>query len=264
MEPKTHMCLRPKSIECTHGQCRQWTLPDGIIPQQQEACCWEVEMKHSSSFTAQDRLHGRQGGHKRLLQRRAGLFNLLNHPANTSQSLEWRTWTRAQGSCQHSHALWSAISFLARCPAAWRGLLESLCCFARWVSVCRGGNWSAVRLVSVLQRARAVAEVNVFGFPLLVTGGCMAACCACSSAPIIACLVSQVCCWTGRSPAPAWSYEQKGGASHSWAVRDGQKHSLRLGHLQVQHRSKALSLWQPVSGYLTLGKTEVRKPWLNL
>ena len=115
---------------------------------------------------------------------------------------------------------------------------------------------SAVSLISVLQRARAVIQVDVFGFLLLVIGGCMTVCCACSSAPIIACLGSPVCHQTSRSPAPAWSYEQKGGASHSWAVRDGQKRSLRLGHLQVQHQSKALSLWQPE----TLGNTEVRKP----
>lgn len=40
MEPKTHMCLWPTSIESTLGQYRQWTLPNGIISQQQEACCW--------------------------------------------------------------------------------------------------------------------------------------------------------------------------------------------------------------------------------
>lgn len=47
---------------------------------------------------------------------------------------------------------------------------------------------------------------------------------------------------------------------YSWAVRDGWKHSMRLGHLQVQHQSKALSLWQPE----TLGNAEVRKALAQL
>lgn len=104
----------------------------------------QMEMKHSRSSTAEDRSHSRQGGHKHLVQERTRFFNLLNHPAKPSQSSEQRTWMRVQGTLQHSYALCSAISFLARCPMAWRRLLESLPCFSYPASLCQGGYQPAV------------------------------------------------------------------------------------------------------------------------
>lgn len=152
-------------------------------------------MKHGSSFTAQDRLHGGQEGHK-------------------------------------------CLAFL-------------------YLSGCRSAEGLSISSESHSREPELSLRLMYLGFPLPMTGGCMA---ACSSAPVIACRGSQVCHRTGGSPASAWMYEQKGGASHCWADRDGPKHSLSLGHLQVQHQSRALSLWQPE----TLGSAEVRKALAQL
>lgn len=66
-------------------------FPIASSPDSGKPAIRQMEMKHSGSFMAQDRLHSRQGGHKNLVLCRTGLFNLLNRPANTSQSSEQRT-----------------------------------------------------------------------------------------------------------------------------------------------------------------------------
>lgn len=94
--------------------------------------------------TATPPCHSRQGGHKHLVQDRTGFFNLPSHSAKPSQSPEWRTWMRVQDIVQHTYAVCSALSFLARCPVAWQRLLESLPCFAFPASLCQGSYQPAV------------------------------------------------------------------------------------------------------------------------
>lgn len=147
----------------------------------------QMEMKHSRSSTAEDRSHSRQGGHKHLVQERTRFFNLLNHPAKPanpqSREPEWG-----------SKALFNIVMLYALPYLSWQGApwLDEGCwkaCPAFLIQPHSAkGVISQQCLISVLQTTRAVTEVDVFGFPWLVTGRCGL------SAIIITCFGSHVCC----------------------------------------------------------------------
>lgn len=123
MVPQTPVRPCPRLIKFTHGQHIWWVLLNGILTQQQEACCLVDggEAQHGTGCTEG------KGEHKCFVWCMAGLFSPPHHRVNTNQLPVWRTWTRAQGSFQHSHALCSAVYSLARHPAARLGS-DSPCC----------------------------------------------------------------------------------------------------------------------------------------
>lgn len=154
-----------------------------------------------------------KGGHKHFIQCLAGLFSLPHCPVNKSVP-RVENLNETQGSFWHSHALCSAISLLARHPAA---------------------QLDSESLTAVLEKARVVTEVDIFGFPWPVTGKCLTMCCACSSALLLA-------AWALSEAAKPMgahilhgimSSQYKPGGYHCWADRNRQKHSFNLCHLQV-------------------------------
>lgn len=109
-------------------------------------------------------------------------------------ALPYLSW---QGALWLGEGCWKALPALLIQPQSAKWIINQQC------------------LISVLQGTRAVTEVDAFGFPWLVTGRCLL------SSIVVPCLGSQVCCQYSRSPALAQSDKEKGGTSHSWAVRDG-------------------------------------------
>lgn len=152
-------------------------------------------------------------GHKHLIQNVAGLFSLPHCPVNKSVP-RVENLNETQGSFWHSHALCSAIYLLARHPAAWFG---------------------SESLIAVLEKARAVTEVDVFGFSWLVTSKCLTMCCACSSALLFAALaLSGAAKPTGAHILHGvMNSQHKPGGYHCWAVRHRQKQSFNLCYLWV-------------------------------
>lgn len=98
-------------------------FPMASSPNSRKPAAWWMEVKHSMGQAAQRA----RGKHKCFIWCMAGLFSPPHHRVNTNHLPVWRTWMRAQGSFQHSHALCSAVYSLARHPAARFGS-ESPCC----------------------------------------------------------------------------------------------------------------------------------------
>lgn len=125
--------------------------------------------------TAWDRLHRGQGGTQmlRLVHGRASPITGLTQISSQCGEPE-----------REPRAAFNIVMLYALLSIPWQGTQQP---------------GLAVTLLAVLERARAVTAADVFGFPLLVTGKCSILCCACSSAPVTACLGSPVSCQPCRS-----------------------------------------------------------------
>lgn len=171
MEPKNHACLWPRSTKSTHGQFRYCMLPDGIISWQWEACLWtdgdETQpLLHSTGQVTQRARRTQTSGPGQDFLTFSII--LLSQASPQSRDPEWECrapfnivmlyalpYLSWQGVLWLGEGCWKACHALLIQPQSAKGVINQQC------------------LISVLQRARAVTEVDVFGFPWLVTGRCM-------------------------------------------------------------------------------------------